>query len=135
MHICIPICPILWVKIYYVQIGMLPALLYGMNRIRRIYTALIAYLLTYSCALPAYSDYIEKSVHSHFLPQLLTLGLTFYVWAYKYILYTLHNLPNAKIGPNLVCQVPKPGDFTWRDDNPTNKNPAKQLENSWYIIY
>ena len=61
LHTYVCTCPILWVKIYYVQIGMLP-LLYGMNRIRRIFTALIAYLLTYSCALLAYSDYIEKSI-------------------------------------------------------------------------
>ena len=54
---------------------------------------------------------------------------------YELYLYFIHATQSAKIGPSLVCQVPKPGDFTWRDDNPTNKNPAKQLENSWYIIY
>ena len=50
---------------------------------------------------------------------------------YELYLYFIQATQSAKIGPSLVCQVPKPGDFTWRDDNPTNKNPAKQLENSW----
>ena len=105
MHTCIPICPIFWVEIYYVQIGMLP-LLYGMNRIRRIYTALIAYLLTYTLMLYLHIRIIsKKSVQpffasvTYFRPYFLCMSLLIF-----YTRYTICQMPKLALIQSAKCQ-------------------------------